>query len=185
MRVSAAAAVAVLAGAIHFTATADTLSIGISERAYIAGPIRGQTRGRVLLAFPLPAEVQQSRIDFVKLQFPSILIPDSNFALVVEAYPVTTVWERSTVVWNYPWRTPGGDFDSVRLARFSTATTDSHPIVLDITKAARQWQSGRSNCGLILKRPDHEGGGFSIEGLPLRQVLSSARVKFYFTRIQR
>jgi len=183
MKVSAT--VAVLAGVILSTATADTMSIDIGEYAYIAGPVRGETRGRALLAFSLPQAVQQSRIDCAMLQCPSILIPDTGFTFAVDAYRVTTPWERNTARWDYPWRRPGGDFDSVRACRFPTATTDSHPIVLDITEVVKQWQSGRANCGLILKRPDYEGGGFSLEGLPLRQVLDHARVKFYFSHVQR
>ncbi|MEO0080646.1 MAG: DNRLRE domain-containing protein [candidate division WOR-3 bacterium] len=164
---------------------ADTLSVRLTDVAYISGLLRGQTRGRALLSIPLPPAVQEARIDFAKLQFPSILIPDTNYLFTIEAYPVTTAWQRSSVTWTYPWRRPGGDYDSLRLARFATATTDSHPIVLDITRAVKHWQTGGDNFGLILKRPDYEGGGFTIEGGMLRQALNSARVKFYFTRIQR
>ncbi|MCX6841345.1 MAG: hypothetical protein NTX53_03545 [candidate division WOR-3 bacterium] len=38
--------------------------------------------------------------------------------------------------------------------------------------------------GLFLKRPDDEGGGFREEGDRLREALSKARVKFYFTHVQ-
>jgi len=163
-------------------AAADTLSVRPGDVAYIAGPLRGQTRGRLLINVTLPEILQQARIDFAKLEFPAVTIPDTTFAFTLEVYAVTTAWQRATVRWDYPWRRLGGDFDSVRLARFTTTTSDRHPVVLDLTQTVKRWQSGGSNFGLIFKRPDYEGGGFGIEGGLLRQVLNSARVKFYFVR---
>lgn len=120
----------------------------------------------------------------MKLEFASVLLPDTDYTYTLEAYPITTDWQRSRVSWTEPWRNPGGDFDSVRTSRFTTATTDSHPVVLGITGAVKHWQQRGSNFGFILKRPDYEGGGFGVEGLPLRQAVGAARVKFCFTRTQ-
>jgi hypothetical protein len=163
-------------------ASADTLSVGLRDVAYIAGPLRGETRGRLLFNVTLPDTVRQARIDFAKLTFPAALIRDTSFAFTLEAYVVATAWQGATVRWDFPWRSPGGDFDSARISRFATASADSHPIVLNVSRAVEQWQSGRGNFGLLLKRPDYEGGGFGIEGLPLRELLGLARVKFYFVR---
>lgn len=166
-------------------AKADTLSVRLNQIAAISGTIRSQKRARVVFTFPVPERVLGSRIDFVKLEFPSVLRSDTNYRYTIEGYRITTRWEQRGVTWNSPWRIPGGDFDSIRISRFTTATSDSHPVVLDITNAVRDWQVNGNNFGLILKRPDYEGGGFWTEVQGLRQAFNSARVKFYFTPIQR
>jgi len=75
--------------------------------------------------------------------------------------------------------------DSMEASDFPTWAGDSHAIWLDITSCARAWQAGRGAYGLILKRPAHEGGGFAAEGARLQQVLASARIKYWFSSVQR
>lgn len=165
-------------------AQADTLSVRLNQIAAISGTIKGQERARVVLSFPLPERVLGSRIDFVKLEFPAVLRTDTNYRYTIEGYRITTRWEERRVTWNSPWRRPGGDFDSSRICWFTTATSDSHPVVLDITNAVKDWQANGNNFGLLLKRPEYEGGGFWTEIEGLRGALNSARVKFYFVPIQ-
>jgi hypothetical protein len=177
-------AVFILLVLVNTSLLADTLTVRLEAIAPISGRVRGAERSRILFAFPLPERVRQSRIDFAQLQFPPVQIRDTSYHFTIEGYLLTTAWETRSVTWTRPWRNPGGDFDSARICRFTTAVTDSHPVILDITQAVKRWQESGNNLGLILKRPEYEGDGFGIEALPLRQVLNSARVRFYFTPVQ-
>jgi hypothetical protein len=118
---------------------ADTLSVPLGATAYIAGPIRGQTRGRALIAAALPPAVQAANIDFACLQIPSPLLTGQGGTVTVQGHALTTAWEPSNVSWTRPWRTPGGDMDSVEASEFPTWAGDSHAIWLDITSCARAW----------------------------------------------
>ena len=164
---------------------ADTLSVPLGATAYIAGPIRGETRGRALIAISLPEAVRRADIDFACLQIPSPLLTNLRGVVTVEASALTTAWTPSNVTWTSPWRTPGGDMDSIVASEFPTWAGDSHAIWLDITSCARAWKAGRGAHGLILKRPSHEGGGFAAEGARLRQAISQARTKYWFSAVQR
>jgi hypothetical protein len=164
---------------------ADTLSVPLGATAYIAGPIRGETRGRALIAIALPSAVQAANIDFACLQIPSPLLTGDGGIVTVQAHTLTTDWDPSNVTWARPWRAPGGDVDTTLELSFPTWAGDSHAIWLDITSCAKAWQAGRGAHGLILKRPTHEGGGFAGEGAKLRQAIASARIKYWFSAVQR
>lgn len=164
---------------------ADTLSVPLGATAYITGPIRGESRGRALVAASLPPAVRAANIDFACLQIPSPLLANQRGIVTVEAHGLTTAWTPSNVTWTTPWQTPGGDMDSVEASDFPTWAGDSHAIWLDVTTCARAWQTGRGAHGLILKRPSHEGGGFAAEGARLRQAIASARIKYWYSAVQR
>jgi hypothetical protein len=159
--------------------------VPLGASAYIAGPIRGETRGRALVTVALPSAVQAANIDFACLQIPSPLLTGEGGIVTVQAHTLTTAWDPSNVAWTMPWRAPGGDMDTVEAASFPTWAGDSHAIWLDITSCAKAWQAGRGAHGLILKRPTHEGGGFAGEGVRLRQAIASARIKYWFSAVQR
>jgi hypothetical protein len=163
---------------------ADTLSVPLGPTAYVTGPIRGESRGRALIAVSLPSEVRAADIDFACIQIPSPLLTDQRGIVTVEAYALTTAWDPSSVTWTTPWRTPGGDMDSVEASEFPTWAGDSHAIWLDITSCARAWKAGRAAHGLVLRRPLREGGGFAAEGARLRQAIASARIKYWFSVIE-
>jgi len=163
---------------------ADTLSVPLGTTAYIAGPIRGEPRGRALIAVALPRAVQTANIDFACLQIPSPLLTGQRSTVTVEAYALTTAWDPGNVTWTQPWRSPGGDMGLTPASEFPTWAGDSHAIWLDITSCARAWQTGRGAHGLILKRPAHEGGGFGAEGARLRQAMARARIKYWYSAVQ-
>jgi len=163
---------------------ADTLSVPLGTTAYIAGPIRGENRGRALIAVSLPRAVQIANIDFACLQIPSPLLTGDGGIVTIQAHTLTTAWDPSNVAWTRPWRAPGGDIDTTLESSFPTWAGDSHAVWLDITACAKAWQAGRGANGLILKRPSHEGGGFAVEGAKLRQAIASARIKYWFSVVQ-
>ncbi|MBM3314221.1 hypothetical protein FJY71_00055 [candidate division WOR-3 bacterium] len=70
-----------------YAALADTLSVGLGDVAYIAGPVRGQTRGRVLVAMALPQPVQPANIDFACLQIPSPLLTGQGGIVTIQHSP--------------------------------------------------------------------------------------------------
>jgi hypothetical protein len=179
---SAAGIVLMSLAALLGAAYADTLSVRLGEQAYIAGPIRGQTKGRLLVAVPVPDQVQQARIDHVQLTIPGVRLTER--LLTLEGYAVTTAWEPSRVSWTAPWRNPGGDMASTRASCFFLTVGAERPIALDLTDVVKSWQRGAGAYGVLLKRPNREGGGFGLEGQILRQALAAARVKYYYTRVQ-
>lgn len=175
------ATAALLVAGVH----AGTLSIAVDTVRFIVGPVRGMQVGRFVFRVSVPQEVERSRVDFVRLELPAIQLGDTGSIVTLESFQATTPWDARSVTWTYPWQRPGGDYGAVGLSRFTTAAGDSHPIVLDITGCVRDWQERGFNFGVFLKRPDCEGGGFGPESLQVRQSLGSARIRFYFTRIQR
>ena len=178
------AMVAALAIAGASSALGDTLSVALDDFAVISGTIRGKTVSRVVLRAPVPEQALHARIDFAKLEFPAFLSDTSPTAVSVVAHDGQTAWERGEVSWTVPWKRPGGDFDSLSRAWFIALPGGKRPVVLDITETVRGWQQGKRLYGLFLKRPDDEGGGFREESERLREALSKARVKLYFTHVQ-
>ncbi|HTW91602.1 MAG TPA: DNRLRE domain-containing protein [bacterium] len=165
-------------------ALGETLSVTPGDVVVITGTVGEQNVARVVLRVDVPEQVQSARIDFTELTFPAFLGDTSPAVVTVAAHCAQTSWDGGGVTWSAPWSRPGGDFDSVACARYASLPGRTHPVVLDITKAVRDWQHGRNNYGLFLKRPDAEGGGFLGERDRLRTALNSARVKFYFTPVQ-
>jgi len=180
MKYSQAAKVAAILLLTIAAASGDTLSVPIGPVAAIAGPIRGQTRARVLISLPIPDDVFQSKIDFAMLQFPAFTITDTHDLVAMQVHRVTTAWDPAHVSWTAPWQNPGGDFDSACLAWYAISAGDDHPVGMDLTPCVKAWQSGAGNYGIILKRPNRQGGGFAVEASNLREVLRSARFKLYF-----
>lgn len=179
-----AAALLLAAVACLSSALGDTLSVALGDIAIITGTFRDKNVGRIVLRIDVPEQVLNARVDFAKLEFPAFLGDTGPTHVTVVAHPCQTAWKRDDVSWTKPWRHAGGDFDSLSRALFAVLPGDKQPIVLNITPAVREWQKGRGKHGLFLKRPDAEGGGFFAERDRLREALSSARVKFYFTPVQ-
>jgi hypothetical protein len=180
--------VAALLAAVAFigmsSARGETLSVALSDIAVITGDVRERNVGRIVLHVDIPDQVLRGRIDFAKLEFPAFLGDSSPTRMTVVAHTCRTSWKRDDVSWIRPWRQAGGDFDSLSRSRFTTQLGDKQPVVLNITQAVRGWQDGRGRHGLLLKRPDSEGGGFLAERDRVHDALNSARVKFYFTQVQ-
>ncbi|HTW91605.1 MAG TPA: DNRLRE domain-containing protein [bacterium] len=172
---------AIIAVAGVRSALGETLSVGLSDVAVIAGNVGKNDVARVVLHVNVPEPVLNASIDFAELTFPAFLSDTSKDAVTVVTHCAQTRWQRDRVTWTEPWKRQGGDFDSVGCAWYASVPGRKHAVVLDITKAVRSWQHGRENCGLFLKRPEHEGGGFLGERERLRAALNSARVKFYYT----
>jgi hypothetical protein len=165
------------------SSSADTVSVALDTAVSIAGQIQGQTRGRVLAKITIPNEVAQGQIDFAMLQLPPIQLPDTHVRPTIAVHRVTTNWASNNVTWDAPWRTPGGDYDSICLTQYFIAAGDTHRIMLDITKCVQEWQGGAANYGIILKRPPGEGDGFDLEASNLLEALRSARVKYYYHHV--
>jgi hypothetical protein len=117
------------------------------------------------------------------LTFPSLRLPDSLGTVVFDVRRITTEWEPDGASWIQPWRNPGGDFDSTHQALYALPPGDTTQVSLDVTSIVRAWQGG-DNFGLLLKRPNYEGGGFRGEGVLLRKAITTARLKLYFTRLK-
>jgi hypothetical protein len=137
------------------------------------------------LRVPIPQQLAKARVDYAQISFPAFLPKDYDGRVTTLVYQVQTAWDPALTTWTSPWRVPGGDLDSLWESRFVTSAEDGHPIQLDITRAVKLWQETGRNFGVILKRPDAEGGGYKLEAKRLREALKKARVKFYFTQMRR
>jgi hypothetical protein len=179
------AVVAVLAGiACLSSALGETLSVGLSKLAVITGDVGEQNVARVVLNVDVPEHVLNARIDFAVLNFPAFLNDSGDAPVTVVARDCWTAWG-DEATWTAPWHRPGGDFDSLNRASFVALPGSERLVRLDITRTIRGWQQERGEFGLFLLRPDAEGDGFLGERDRLRAALNSARVKFYFTPMQR
>lgn len=167
------------------TLPADTLSVPVGVTAYMAGQLRGETRGRLLMRVPIPEEVQQGRIDFALLLIPGFQLPDSEMVVTLRAHEVTTAWNPGDVNWEQPWHRAGGDFDTTDFSSYTLSSARNERIGLDVTRCVKRWRNGTANHGLILTRPRYEGHGFALEAGNLRQAIGSARVKYYYSHVAR
>jgi hypothetical protein len=74
----------------------------------------------------------------------------------ISVHPITTDWVESTVTWNIPWGTAGGDFDAA-VTSFSPDIKQGYQN-LDVTTVTGEWVSGsRLNYGLLLQASGPDG----------------------------
>ncbi len=97
----------------------------------------------------------------------------SSPPVVINAHRLTTNWSESTVTWNSPWSTAGGNYDATTAgsATFTTPLSLGSPtetMSIDITSLVQNWASGTyPNYGLVLIDPSGSArsiSAFSSEG---------------------
>lgn len=84
---------------------------------------------------------------------------------------------QETVSWNYPWQTPGADYDTTLYGQFRVSSRVESDINLDITELIKIISSGNPNYGILLMSPEYENAGFIIPVGNLVNVLNSAQIK--------
>jgi hypothetical protein len=76
----------------------------------------------------------------------------------VYVHRITTAWDESTVTWNFPWTTPGGDFAATPNETF---TANAAEVMVDITTFVQSWLNGTSmNYGLLLRQDGSDWSRF-------------------------
>jgi hypothetical protein len=171
-----------LAGTLVTAAVADTLSVPLSAVASFNGPAGGQQVSRAVLGIGLPDQLSGAQVDAAFLRLPSLGLTGPGAPLTLRVHLVTSAWQPENVTWACPWQTSGGDFDSLALASAVTWPDDSCSLRFDLTDAVHDWLSGAACNGVILLRPDAEGGGFGSEAQAVAEALEQATVRFYYTR---
>lgn len=157
----------------------DTLNIDINEIEIIRGERRGKTVSRILFRFEIPQILYNSKIYHVQITFPNFL--DTNDKKVeIEGFRITTPWTTNTVNWFYPWKNPGGDFDSSCYTTYIIEYGQKKKVFLDLTKFLKYWIRFGANYGIILKRPYYESDGFGGEVNNLINALRKAKIKVYY-----
>ena len=154
---------------------ADTLSLSISQIATISN----NGTNRILLRFNV-SSLNNNQVDYAEIVIPHFL---TTGKMVIEGYRLTTNWNPTTVNWN-SFNRPGGDYDTITRARYTTSASVNLPVILDITEFVKNWVNNGNNCGILLKRPYYEGNGFRNEVTLLRNTLANARIRIFFARLE-
>jgi hypothetical protein len=71
----------------------------------------------------------------------------------INVYPLTTTFNESTATWNYPWTSPGGDFDSSVSASADVPEAEGNWVEWDVTGILKNRWSNITECGFLLKDP--------------------------------
>lgn len=171
-----------LIGALATFAAADTLSVQLAAVATISGPAGGDQVSRALAGIEIPIQLNGAQVDAAFLVLPAPALAGPGEPLVIRCHRLARPWQDDGVSWTEPWQQPGGDFDSTALATAVTWPEDESPLRFDITGPVRDWLDGAGCYGVILLRPEAEGGGFGPEAQAVADALGQASVKFYYTR---
>ena len=74
----------------------------------------------------------------------------------INVYPLTSAFDESTATWNYPWASPGGDFDNGITASAEVPELPNEVVALvewDITDMVKNRWSDIAGCGFMIKDP--------------------------------
>ncbi|MCO6449426.1 MAG: DNRLRE domain-containing protein, partial [Caldilineales bacterium] len=78
-------------------------------------------------------------------------VKDGNAS--INAHALTKTWDQSTVTWNSPWTTPGGNYGSTISTTAFTKSVKDYWATWDVTSVASAWLNNpASNFGLILEQ---------------------------------
>jgi hypothetical protein len=75
---------------------------------------------------------------------------DKKLDQVTYIYRLTTPWSESTVTWNSPWLTPGGDFDAGHAYASFQPNQSGCMLSIDLTDLVQEWVAGTPNHGFLL-----------------------------------
>ena len=122
----------------------------------------------MLSVYSLPGNTQRSLLKFNVASVPAnqqidsailTLYRNTTFGdngnpsnLPMTAHQVMTSWSESTVTWNSPWTTAGGDFGASVFGTASANPASNQPVNWDVTGLVQSWYSGSTpNHGLLLQ----------------------------------
>jgi hypothetical protein len=69
----------------------------------------------------------------------------------INVYPLTSAFNESTATWNYPWVTPGGDYDNGISASADVPEAWENWVSWDVTEILKNRWTNVANCGFLLK----------------------------------
>lgn len=109
-------------------------------------PDNGANR-RGLIRFDLSAIPQGSTVTSATLY---LFEKDKKLDQVTYLYRINSPWDENTVTWNFPWTTPGGDFDNSRAYASFFPNQSNCMLTIDLTDLVQEWVAGTSNYGFLL-----------------------------------
>lgn len=109
-------------------------------------PDNGANR-RGLIRFDLSAIPQGSTVTSATLY---LFEKDKKLDQVTYLYRINSPWDENTVTWNFPWTTPGGDFDNSRAYASFLPNQSNCMLTLDLTDLVQEWVAGTPNYGFLL-----------------------------------
>jgi hypothetical protein len=140
-----------LALATSTPAEARKTTLTAADIGYIEsdGP---RPEGRILVRFELPEALRLGEVEFAVLELRTSVSADEGVScVVVDAFPLTTEWDATTVSWDGAWGTPGGDFDRTEHAVWIARPGEDSSLRFDVTDMAADWASGTmTNHGVVL-----------------------------------
>jgi hypothetical protein len=156
-------------------AAADSLSVPLGDVAFI----RTKEHGRLLASFDLTEIPESSYIYYAEILTPCNL----NEQVSLECRRITRGWTRGAVTWVYPWRTPGGDFDSTSTALYTFVPGRHKALALDITRYVQHWVSNGHmlSYGLLFTKGLSKEPGFKKLEM-VAEALKKARVRVIYRR---
>jgi hypothetical protein len=109
-------------------------------------PDNGANR-RGLIRFDLSSIPPGSTITGARLY---LYEEDKKLDQVTYIYRVTTSWSESSVTWNSPWLSPGGDFDAGHIYASFQPNQSGCMQEIDLTDLIQEWVDGTPNYGFLL-----------------------------------
>jgi hypothetical protein len=109
-------------------------------------PDNGANR-RGMVRFDLDAIPAGSRITSATLY---LYEKDKKLDQITYLYRLNSPWSESTVSWDSPWSTPGGDFDASRAYASFYPNQSSCMLQIDLTSLVQEWIDGTPNYGFLL-----------------------------------
>lgn len=117
----------------------------VANSPYVGGPIRS------FLQFDLP-QISGAQIVGAQLtlrKYNSGLA--ANWPLIVSRVAAAP-WLASTMTWNTPWLSPGGDFiTTAQDPTFTFPSGNGKWATVDVTNIVQEWANGQPNHGFVLK----------------------------------
>jgi hypothetical protein len=71
----------------------------------------------------------------------------------LNAYPLTTGFDETTATWNFPWTTPGGDYDNSLSAFAAVPEAWDNWVFWDVTDILKNRWSQVANSGFLIRDP--------------------------------
>lgn len=167
---------------ISFTLDAQAAEVTVSVTQAATIDSQCLDAGRLLFKFDLPKELNGAFIDYAEVIFKAEPIPVSSRRAVIGGFPLSNDWNESSVSWNYPWSSDGGDYVDTIMASCLVSDSEQRLTSLDVTEILRLWVEKKiSNFGLILMDLDRADGKLKLQETTMLPQGAKAQVRVFYT----
>jgi len=103
---------------------------------------------RLLFQFTLPTLKDGYEIQYAHVRF---ILPSRSVAEEYDLYAISRSWSPTSVGWDNPWSTPGGDVRAERIGSWVTDERTGDLVKFDVTEAVRAFAAGKAeNYGFVV-----------------------------------